>query len=168
MLRVTINEILACFALLCFVLLCFVLCFALLFFASLCFAWHCFALGLLEFSCFCSITSYRYHFIIFTVCNTPTPPANGHLTGAMPAKLVYLTRLKYACSTGYHLAGPAEIYCDENGRWNEAVPACNGTCSLLFFCFVFFFFFFFFVVVVVVAGDGGWQGLNLLRSIFYA
>ena len=63
---------------------------------------------------------------LISVCNTPETPANGHLVDSV-VKTVYRTRLQYACSTGFHLTGPAEIYCNEYGQWNVSVPSCNGS-----------------------------------------
>ena len=55
-------------------------------------------------------------------CGEPHVPMNGYKVGEnyWAGEMVI-----FACDTGYHLEGPTNRLCLENGSWSNVVPTCK-------------------------------------------
>ena len=75
-------------------------------------------------------------------CGKPDVPVNGYKIGDnyWAGQLVI-----FACDSGYHLEGPSNRLCLQDGNWSDTTPTCETFkfCFCLF-CFVLFFVFLFF------------------------
>lgn len=74
--------------------------------------------------------------ITFSVvkCLPPTGPENGRLISALePDQEYYFGQVvQFECNSGFKIEGHKEIYCSENGLWNNEKPKCVGKIYLLF------------------------------------
>ncbi|CAN8010379.1 unnamed protein product, partial [Ixodes pacificus] len=62
-------------------------------------------------------------------CGIPPDPVNGRVRGSL---FHYNGRVTYVCNEGYHIVGPTQRICQENGRWTSHDPQCEETlCKLL-------------------------------------
>ncbi|CAN8028078.1 unnamed protein product [Ixodes persulcatus] len=62
-------------------------------------------------------------------CGIPPDPVNGNVRGSL---FHYNGRVTYVCNEGYHIVGPTQRICQENGRWTSHDPQCEETlCKLL-------------------------------------
>lgn len=61
-------------------------------------------------------------------CGDPGLPVHGYKTGAnyWAGQMVTFT-----CDTGYHLEGPTNRLCQENGNWSDVAPTCDKMKSLI-------------------------------------
>lgn len=79
-------------------------------------------------------------------CGDPGVPANGYKIGDNYWAGQVVT---FACDTGYHLEGPSNRLCLQDGNWSDTMPTCETSkfCSIrsTFINPIFFFFFFLFV-----------------------
>lgn len=59
-------------------------------------------------------------------CGEPHVPMNGYKVGEnyWAGELV-----TFACDAGYHLEGPTNRLCLENGNWSNVVPTCHSICD---------------------------------------
>lgn len=59
-------------------------------------------------------------------CGDPGKPVHGYKTGAnyWAGQMVTFT-----CDTGYHLEGPTNRLCQENGNWSDVAPTCHRLCD---------------------------------------
>ena len=55
-------------------------------------------------------------------CGDPGVPVHGYKIGENYWAGEMVT---FACDTGYHLEGPTNRLCLENGNWSNVVPTCK-------------------------------------------
>ena len=68
-------------------------------------------------------------------CGDPGMPMHGYKTGAnyWAGQMVTFT-----CDTGYHLEGPTNRLCQENGNWSDVAPTCDKMKSLIQYSYLSF------------------------------
>ena len=68
-------------------------------------------------------------------CGDPGMPVHGYKTGAnyWAGQMVTFT-----CDTRYHLEGPTNRLCQENGNWSDVAPTCDKMKSLIQYLYLSF------------------------------
>ena len=66
---------------------------------------------------------YLFIYLELVGCGDPGVPVKGHKVGE---KYWAGELVTFACDAGYHLEGPTNRLCLENGNWSNVVPTCKN------------------------------------------
>ena len=62
-------------------------------------------------------------YVTALVCRALEAPENGEMTGE---SFSFGSRVVFNCQEGYTIVGSSTLTCQEDGRWSDNTPRCEG------------------------------------------